>query len=100
MTRRVGMFVFLLCFTPTAKAELARSKEPFPRPDPQTLRKPAPVRTVPQPEFQLTEESEVVVDGKRRPYKDVPRGAAVLRIEVAQDRKTILRVEFTTTGKE
>ena len=48
------------------------------------------------PEFQVTEQTEVLLDGKACRYQDVPQQATILRMEVAPDRKTVLRIHFRT----
>jgi hypothetical protein len=47
-------------------------------------------------EFNVTEQTEVTLDGRPCRYKDVPAGASILRIELAPDRTTILRIHFRT----
>ena len=48
------------------------------------------------PEFKVTEQTEILLDGKACRYEDVPQQATVLRMEVAPDRKTVLRIHFRT----
>lgn len=48
------------------------------------------------PELELTAATQVYLDGKRCEYKDVPTTATVSKVDVAKDRKTILRIEFTS----
>ncbi len=47
-------------------------------------------------EFMVTEQTEVLLDGKACRYQDVPQQATILRMEVAPDRKTVLRIHFRT----
>lgn len=47
-------------------------------------------------EFVLTTMSEVLVDGQPCPYRDVPKQARIVHLEVAADGKTILKVHFRT----
>ena len=47
-------------------------------------------------EFVVTEQTEVLLDGKACRYADVPARATVLRMEVAPDGKTVLRIQFRT----
>ena len=47
-----------------------------------------------QPEYVLTQETEVLLDGKPCKYEDVPATASIVKMEVAADRKTVLRVRF------
>ena len=48
------------------------------------------------PEFRVTEQTEVLLDGKACRYQDVPEQATILRMEVAPDRKTVLGIHFRT----
>ena len=45
-------------------------------------------------EFNVTEQTEVILNGRPCRYKDVPAGASILLMELAPDRKTILRIHF------
>jgi hypothetical protein len=45
-------------------------------------------------EFLVTEQTEVLLDGKACRYRDVPSRATILRMEVAPDGKTVLRILF------
>ncbi len=45
-------------------------------------------------EFQVTEQTEILLDGKACRYADVPEQATILRMEVSPDRKTVLRIHF------
>jgi hypothetical protein len=46
------------------------------------------------PEFAVTERTEILLDGKPCRYEDVPEKARILRMEVAPDKKTVLRIQF------
>ena len=46
------------------------------------------------PEFKVTEQTEILLDGKACRYQDVPEQATILRMEVAPDGKTVLRIHF------
>jgi hypothetical protein len=89
--------VVLLCFASSAIASLERPK-PADRPSnmkfvvPKVL--PGEVEVPPPADAQLTEETEVFLDGQRCPYKDIPRTASIARLVLASDGKTILRIEF------
>jgi hypothetical protein len=48
------------------------------------------------PEYKVTEQTEILLDGKACPYQDVPQQATVLKMEVAPDGKTVLRIHFRT----
>ena len=88
----------VLVLTSTASATVSPPKPT--RFDPELVRRAtvarSPAETTPRAdaEFALTPQTEVLLDGRPCAYKSVPRGAAVTRIEVAEDRRTILRIEF------
>jgi hypothetical protein len=44
----------------------------------------------------MTNNTEVLLDGITCRYEKVPVGASILRMEVAPDRKTVIRVFFGT----
>jgi hypothetical protein len=46
------------------------------------------------PELELTADTQVYLDGKRCEYKDVPATAAITRIDLAKNKKTVVRIEF------
>jgi len=48
------------------------------------------------PEYAVTERTEILLDGRPCRYEAVPRDAAIERMIVAPDRKTVLRVYFLT----
>lgn len=100
MTRPVGVVVALLCFLSQAEAKLERpnslsSSETFrlsfvPKALPSRVEVPAPAVA------QITDGTEVFMNGRRCDYKDVPATAAVAKVVLAPDGRTILRVEFRT----
>jgi hypothetical protein len=47
-------------------------------------------------EFKVTERTEILLDGKACRYRDVPEQATILRMEVAADGKTVLKIHFRT----
>jgi hypothetical protein len=47
-------------------------------------------------EFQVTDQTEICLDGKPCKYAQVPCHASIVRMEVAADTKTVLRIEFQT----
>lgn len=49
-----------------------------------------------QAEFVMTERTEVFLNGKPCKYRDVPGHASILRMELAADKKTVLKVHFRT----
>jgi|SRR6516225_1914135 hypothetical protein len=48
-------------------------------------------------EFQVTDGTEILLDGQACRYEDVPEHATILRMEVAPDGKTVLRIYFRRT---
>jgi hypothetical protein len=53
-----------------------------------------PARPRPAVEAQVTEESEVYLDGRRCEFKDVPDGSVIEKLVLGEDGKTVLRIEF------
>lgn len=50
---------------------------------------------IPAPaEASITSETEVVLDGRACSYKDVPRTAAVTKVILSTDGRTIIRIDF------
>jgi len=47
-------------------------------------------------EFSVNKRTEILLDGKPCRYEDVPEQASIQRMEVAPDRKTVLRIHFRT----
>jgi hypothetical protein len=45
-------------------------------------------------EFNLTERTEILLDGKPCKYEAVPGHATIVHMEVAADRKTVLKIHF------
>jgi hypothetical protein len=53
-----------------------------------------PAGSVSPSEYVLTERTETLLDGKPCRFENVPEGASILRMEVAADGKTVLKVLF------
>ena len=103
MARMSLVLLGLLCFFSPANAALA------PRPD-----CPAPGRDVPsslvqslppgftqaalapspKDQYQITDQTQVTLDGRPCRYADVPSGAGVVKMEVAADGTTVLKIHF------
>jgi len=49
-----------------------------------------------RPEYVLTNETEVWLNGKPCRYEAVPADASIVRMEVAADKKTVLKIYFRT----
>jgi hypothetical protein len=47
-------------------------------------------------EFAVTEQTEVLLDGKPCPYAEVPATAVIIKMEVAEDKITVLKIHFRT----
>ena len=45
-------------------------------------------------DYVVTEETEVLLNGKPCRYKDVPDTATILRMELGPDNKTVLKIHF------
>src|SRR4051812_36421723 len=50
----------------------------------------------PPPQAEITSETEVVLDGKRCSYSDVPATASIAKLVLTADGRTISRIEFRT----
>jgi hypothetical protein len=90
---------------PTAAASLAPPKEPprFGKPAP-PARTPKPL-TEPRvpvadrgttPEFVLTAQTEVLLNGKPCKYEMIPGHARIVLLELAADNKTVVKIHFRT----
>jgi hypothetical protein len=55
-----------------------------------------PLRPGAKAEFVLTNQTEVLLNGKPCKYEQVPGGASIILMEVAEDNKTVLKVYFRT----
>src|SRR5262249_8193341 len=47
-------------------------------------------------EFVVTHRTEVFLNGKPCKYEEVPSHASIMRMEVAADQKTVLKIHFRT----
>jgi hypothetical protein len=103
MVRVTLVLLSLLSFLPPAGASL------MPRPD-----SPLPGRDVhdslarslppgfdqaaaapsPKDQYQITEQTKVTLDGRPCRYADVPGGAGIVKMEVAADGTTVLKIHF------
>lgn len=48
-------------------------------------------------DYVVTEETEVLLNGKPCRYNEVPNSATILRMELGPDNKTVLKIHFRTT---
>jgi hypothetical protein len=53
-------------------------------------------RTEPGSGFNVTEQTEVFLNGQPCHYEDVPADASVVRMQVGADKKTVIRIHFRT----
>ena len=98
MTRLAGAVGALLCLASPVAAGLDRSWLADRTGDtrllltqgliPDTTEVPTP------PTAELTTDTKVFLDGKSCRFQDVPATATIVRLELAEDGKTINRVEF------
>ena len=101
---RVTLVLFsLLCFFSPAGASLTpRPDAPVPGRDvPASLAGGLPPGLVqaasapsPKDQYQITEQTEVTLDGRPCRYADVPGGAGIVKMEVATDGTTVLKIHF------
>jgi hypothetical protein len=47
-------------------------------------------------ELLITEETEIKLDGRACKYQDVPGSAAIILLELASNKKAVLRIHFRT----
>ena len=47
-------------------------------------------------EFVLTDQTEILLNGKPCKYEEIPGHARIERMEVAADKKTVLKIHFRT----
>jgi hypothetical protein len=105
MTRLVFALTVLCCTLSSAKATLA------PRVDSFTSGKELPARVAKalsaavlpaapldgqKDEYRITDQTEVVLDGRACKYRDVPNNATIVKMEVAGDKRTVVKIYFRT----
>ncbi len=94
MTRLTLALAVCISLASVASASLTPRKERPPL-GPEVARVQAPrLSAGAGPEFKVTEQTEILLDGKACQFRDVPDQAAILRMEVAPDGKTVLRIHF------
>lgn len=49
-------------------------------------------------EYQITEITEIKLDGRTCKYRDVPKNAEITSMEVTADKKIILKIHFQSRG--
>jgi hypothetical protein len=50
----------------------------------------------PKPDFVVTDQTEIRVDGRPCRFNEVPVNASIFRMELAADKKTVLTIQFRT----
>jgi hypothetical protein len=105
MTRIPLVQLSLLCFLSPAGSSLTPRLDPLaPRLDvPASLTMSLPpgvaqTASAPSPKdhYQITDQTEVTLNGRPCRYADVPAGAGVVKMEVAADGTTVLKIHFQT----
>lgn len=56
--------------------------------------KPTSVESSPARSFEITDKTEVLLDGKPCAYDQVPRTAVITYLEIARDKKLALKIHF------
>lgn len=100
MTRLLVASALLLTSASAASASLSARTAGVPLDDLRIPVRSLPVGTValqaPPPQVEVAGETQVFLNGRRVEFKDVPPAAAVERVVLAADGKTIIRIEFAT----
>jgi hypothetical protein len=105
MTRLTFALAFLLSFVSVASGSLTPRKESAPfgaRVPPVPVTKLAAEILAPAgnrgttPEFVLTEQTEILLNGKPCRFEEVPANASIVQLELAIDNKTALKIHFRT----
>ena len=101
MTRLFGTVAVLFCLAASAQASRVTVKDHQPRTDGlmKALARDTAAQTeevAPPAQVELTEDTEVMLDGKKCQYKDVPATASVSTLVLARDGKTVVRIEFSS----
>jgi hypothetical protein len=99
MARTAWAFAALLCVLPSATASLSPPKQPAglgANPPRDLPKKEATARGQPD-EFQITDQTEVLLNGRPCRYEAVPASASIILMEVAsENRKLVLKIHFRT----
>lgn len=111
MNRLTLVFATFLCSLPAAMASLSPPRNDAPALGQSLLLTTAKdakanldgIAAVPAPEpkqakqdFVITDETEVKLDGHVCKFQDVPGTATVVSLDVAADKKTILKIQFAS----
>ena len=103
MARATLVLLSLLCILSPATASLTpRPDSPVPGRDvraslalslPPGLAQTASAPS-PRDQYQISDQTEVTLDGRPCRYADVPGGAGIVKMEVASDGTTVLKIHF------
>jgi hypothetical protein len=104
MTRlTITLATWLVCVSLASASLTSPSKRPQIRRDAPPAAKrtaqvssQAPAQEAQEEEFRMTAQTVVLLNDRRCAYRDVPAHARIVSMEVAADRKTVLRVHFRT----
>jgi hypothetical protein len=101
MTRLILTFVVWMNLVCTGWASLTPRREtsPFDREIPRIPDSVFVAKTLDQEaesEFVVTRRTEITLNGKPCRYEDVPEYATIVRMKVAADKKTALKIDFRT----
>jgi hypothetical protein len=55
-----------------------------------------PVQAGTRSEYVVTHQTQILLNGKPCKYEEVPPDASIVRMEVAADKKTVLKIHFRT----
>jgi hypothetical protein len=89
MARFVLAWVVLIGFLAVTEAAPRQKRTP--------ANPPVPVKRIaaePEEEYVITARTEIILDGKECKFDDVPDDAEIILMEVAANRKTILKIHF------
>ncbi|WP_439620560.1 hypothetical protein [Gemmata sp.] len=99
MTRLIVASALLLTSASSAPASLAARTSAVPLDDLRFPVRSLPVGTVPlpapPPQVDVSGDTQVLLNGRRVEFREVPSAATVERVVLAADGKTIVRIEFT-----
>ena len=99
MTRTALALAVLLSAVPLASARTSPGSRPSARPGSELLMREAVAAARQAPakvEYVLTEKTEVRLNDRPCRYEDVPANATITVLEVAPDRRTLVRIHFRT----
>jgi hypothetical protein len=104
MTRLTLALTVWLGFVAVTSASLAPRKDPSPFEkapqarvsQPQAQAPEQTARPAAKSEYVVTEGTEILLNGRPCKYEDVPARASIVRMELAADNKTVLKVHFRT----